>query len=268
MKLPYHEYEKTVFDWLMKKHKKNPNFTFSLRQMASKGAELDYFIGKEKSEYFATTFWSIHIGYPGSSNDLINVIFSYSENDLFSYSFKFNQTKSPTDNQNKSALDLIINLKPNLNGVFNIVSESDPKSKIEAYKLSPIKSSYSDIDLMMIDVINDVDKLIPIVNNAIEDEQKLNKSFDANQISKKEFEIFYGSMIKRFKKHGNITLPPLYPEDEKYNAYPNIYPLNQILFGPPGTGKTFQTVNEALKIADPDFYEINKGNRSLLKKRF
>ena len=44
--------------------------------------------------------------------------------------------------------------------------------------------------------------------------------------------------------------------------------LNQILFGPPGTGKTFQTINEALKITDPEFYKINKGNRGLLKKRF
>lgn len=44
--------------------------------------------------------------------------------------------------------------------------------------------------------------------------------------------------------------------------------LNQILFGPPGTGKTYNTINEAIKIADPDFYESNKGSRSKLKERF
>lgn len=32
-------------------------------------------------------------------------------------------------------------------------------------------------------------------------------------------------------------------------------PLNQILFGPPGTGKTYSTINKALEILDPDFLE-------------
>ncbi|WP_111709117.1 EVE domain-containing protein [Lutibacter citreus] len=44
--------------------------------------------------------------------------------------------------------------------------------------------------------------------------------------------------------------------------------LNKILFGPPGTGKTYHTINEAIKIADPDFYELNKNNRDKLKERF
>ncbi|MDU8886311.1 AAA family ATPase [Yeosuana sp. MJ-SS3] len=44
--------------------------------------------------------------------------------------------------------------------------------------------------------------------------------------------------------------------------------LNKILFGPPGTGKTFNTVNEALKIVAPDFYAENKKNRNALNKRF
>ncbi|WP_370477214.1 McrB family protein [Tamlana flava] len=44
--------------------------------------------------------------------------------------------------------------------------------------------------------------------------------------------------------------------------------LNKILFGPPGTGKTFNTVNESLKIVDPDFYTENKNNRDALNKRF
>ena len=30
-------------------------------------------------------------------------------------------------------------------------------------------------------------------------------------------------------------------------------PLNQILFGPPGTGKTFNTINKAVSIINPEF---------------
>ncbi len=45
-------------------------------------------------------------------------------------------------------------------------------------------------------------------------------------------------------------------------------PLNQILFGPPGTGKTYNTIDRAVEIADNEFYKLNKHNRGALKKRF
>lgn len=51
------------------------------------------------------------------------------------------------------------------------------------------------------------------------------------------------------------------------NKAPN-FPLNQILFGPPGTGKTYHTINRALEIIDPKFYLENQENREALQKRF
>jgi len=47
-----------------------------------------------------------------------------------------------------------------------------------------------------------------------------------------------------------------------------IIDLNQIFFGPPGTGKTYHTINEAIKITDPTFYKENKDDRDKLKERF
>jgi len=56
--------------------------------------------------------------------------------------------------------------------------------------------------------------------------------------------------------------------DEAANEYDMNPELNQIFFGPPGTGKTYETITEAVKITDPEFYEENNNSRSELKKRF
>ena len=45
-------------------------------------------------------------------------------------------------------------------------------------------------------------------------------------------------------------------------------PVNRILFGPPGTGKTFRTVSEALAILDPAFLDEHEDERAELKRRF
>jgi 5-methylcytosine-specific restriction endonuclease McrBC GTP-binding regulatory subunit McrB len=67
------------------------------------------------------------------------------------------------------------------------------------------------------------------------------------------------------KENKNTTIPV---DNLKELDMKKEIPLNQILFGPPGTGKTYHTINKAVEIADPDFYELHKENREELKKRF
>lgn len=62
-----------------------------------------------------------------------------------------------------------------------------------------------------------------------------------------------------------ILIPPI---ETNTSNNTQEYPLNQIFFGPPGTGKTYSTIDAALKIINPDFYTINKNNREELRKEF
>ncbi|MEN5387825.1 DUF4357 domain-containing protein [Aliarcobacter skirrowii] len=57
-------------------------------------------------------------------------------------------------------------------------------------------------------------------------------------------------------------------DDEIQNKKKQTQALNQILYGSPGTGKTFNTINRALKIIDSDFYQQNKDSRDVLKEKF
>ncbi|AHX62639.1 MULTISPECIES: hypothetical protein [Aeromonas] len=58
--------------------------------------------------------------------------------------------------------------------------------------------------------------------------------------------------------------------DDKSNLQIEIcdLPLNQILFGPPGTGKTYHTINKALAILDPAWLAAHGADRQALKARF
>ena len=103
-----------------------------------------------------------------------------------------------------------------------------------------------------------------IIDSAIEEYSKTSKS----GFKKHSSEVLERSILdtnyrdKLFTKAFNTTT-----NQSNMNTQDSI-DLNQIFFGPPGTGKTFHTINEAIKIADPEFYKVHKNNREQLKARF
>jgi 5-methylcytosine-specific restriction protein B len=248
--LSYKEYEIAVFNWLLEKHNKDSNFNFSLRQKGSKGAELDYFIGKESSRYFGTTFWNIPVAYPGSAMDLIDVFFKQSNEGKFTYFFEFRQRKSPHDKQNKLALDLIKSIKNEIKREIGLLSESDESLSVEDYKTKSRNADYDDLNVMLADIENDLNILIPIIENGINEIKRNNKNFKANRITNDEFNSMLTRLNQRFIKYGvkdDLTL-----KVNNIIVMNKKYPLNQILFGPPGTGKTFRSIKLALEIINDE----------------
>ena len=76
--------------------------------------------------------------------------------------------------------------------------------------------------------------------------------------------------INQYRKYSNREfIKDIYQkeimEENKSNQEKS---LNTIIFGPPGTGKTYHTINKAVEICDPIFYKENNSNRNALKKRY
>ncbi|WP_066224986.1 EVE domain-containing protein [Formosa haliotis] len=223
--ITYTDYEKQVYEWLMQKHEKDSNFTFSLRMKGSKGTELDYFIGTKKSNYFATTFWSIPVAYPGSSSDCIDLIFGMSNN-LYSYNFEFTQTNSPHGTQNQSVLNFIKALHKSTISTLGFSYVSPESNKMFTFKTNQRQNQYTSLPDMLLDIEKDLEVIIPEVNKAITAEKLNNQDFKAHRITLQEFTNMQTKLEKRFKKYSNIHKKANY---WIFQGNPDIYNITNAL---------------------------------------
>jgi hypothetical protein len=235
--IKYHEYEKAVFEWLSKKKNESSVFNFSVRQNATSGSKMDYFIGTEKSNYFGTTFWIIPVGYPGSSSDLINFIFLM-KNNKYSFKIEFKQTKEPNNNQNKYALELIRNLKPKIKSKFNNFKSGSDSNKMESFYFSNSPNQFDDLNEMLTICESYILDLVPIVNTEIDHLKKTYPDFIAHQIQNIDFNNSINKLNRRFEINGEPNSQEIDPKIIK--RFQKIGNRNAITF-------FFDTINNLLQ---------------------
>lgn len=111
--------------------------------------------------------------------------------------------------------------------------------------------------------LEDKDRVGMINFNYLEEDKTvisiLEKALELNPNQKNEINKLKDWFIK--VTHSTVVNSKKYIMNNEVN-------LNQILFGPPGTGKTFNTINEALKIVDPVYFATHKNDRKKLTDRF
>lgn len=73
-------------------------------------------------------------------------------------------------------------------------------------------------------------------------------------------DILYTQLEKTESGSDQNIEPEIFANNQKMKKH-----LNQILFGPPGTGKTYHTINESVQIIDPEFYHENSKDRESLR---
>lgn len=275
----YQEFEAKVYRALSDQRITNPNFTFSVRINGSKGSELDYFIGTQKSSYFGFTSWFIPIYYPGSSSDLVDYIFRIDKNSI-SFHFEAASPKNAVDEQLKGCLDFVQNLRDiAMEANLPVPALKEEKKFIDLY-FYPEPKTFQTFDELWQVFLPFYEKTSLLVDQAIQRTKLENSTWIADRISGKQFEEFTSKMERRFQRYAYLkntsTTTPATSDEAiasirfKRNRKDRIdHPLNLILYGPPGTGKTYNTINQSLSIiGNLPLEDINKQNREELTDAF
>lgn len=248
--IDYHTFEEEVFNWLYKKYIDNDEYTFTVRKNATKGAERDFFVGSESSKYFGTSFWNIPLKLDQNKANFIALLFSINpKKEVFEYRFECKVLKEVDDIQYKIALQLLYNLKEPIKELFNPIYESKSTSKTEAYSFGYTSSKTIEELMSKLDLAIDV--LLPIVDEEIKTVKDINPEFIASRVGKSEFNVSILAMEQR-RKEKIIEPQEANQKIKKDNEVTMKSSLNQILFGPPGTGKTYNSINKALEVINVD----------------
>jgi 5-methylcytosine-specific restriction protein B len=227
-----------IFEYLINFKKQNDSFTFSTRvnNRAGKLEKGYYFQGNDN--YIFVPLYKV-----GSDENMTKTIgFVYTENSQY-IEIVYKKIKNFNALENDMYLKLIESLKE-----LNIFDFKDKELQKKYFQFKE-NNLYKNLDFFV--------KEFKIISDRIIKDFSMDKKYF---ITNDEF----NKNIKKFNINSKLNIN----KEIKMPNYIRQKTLNQILFGPPGTGKTFNTINKALQIIDNDFFEQNKDDRKALKDKF
>jgi 5-methylcytosine-specific restriction protein B len=161
--------------------------------------------------------------------------------------------------ENKIIFDKIYQDKLNIEKILGNLSWQ----RLNEKRACRIESNYSN----RVSLEDNQEKIEEYINWQVEELNKFKNVFTelyGQNFSKLISEIDFSSVTNTISERE-------VDEEEQEKMLKNINKPNQILFGPPGTGKTFNTINKAIEIIENRFLsseELKVENRKTLKDKF
>lgn len=229
-----------LLDFLIAYRQRDPSFTFWLRQR-DRGDRLSngyWFQGNDN--YIFLSFWARSGG--TNMTRSIGWVLGIDEegSTRTSMEIAYNGEKDPE----------IIAMYHGIIEHFKMEKYTDTKYRFRFTETDPYKS----LDHYLAEIK-------PVIDDIIRKADK-QEMF----ITDEKFDVMLNNTLSLRQASNEEGIPQTSPI--KANAHAMNTALNQIFFGPPGTGKTYHTVTEAIKIVDPEFYKSHAHNRLKLKERF
>jgi 5-methylcytosine-specific restriction protein B len=175
-----------------------------MRKNSSKGAEKDYFIGTEKSNYSAFTLWNIPVSYPGSSGELLSFILRV-YNKRFYVKFEFNTSKQDK-NEGNLLLGNLLKEKFN-NSDWNYWETTSDKKQLY-FSIELNKEGYDTFEDYKKALNEHFEIVIPIIDQSIAITKQKFNAYVAHRFTQEEFY----SMKKKLNTRINVM-----EEQEKFD---------------------------------------------------
>lgn len=275
----YQEIQSYIWQKLNEHRKTNPGFNFSVRRKFPEKARDQYFIGVEKSGYFGFTFWFVPFYFRGASTDFINYMFQRRRDGLWDCHLQVVAPRNTEDRQMELCLLTFKRLAEVLKADFPDIYVSPESNKVQFLSIhsAPVSSEqpeklwrafldlYTNTSGKIDAAINELKEVHPEWEARRRDDELFAKHYH-NLISRKDrFEA--EDIVEAFRKSeedGDDIFADDYFLDEEFDeAGFESEILNRVLYGAPGTGKTYQTVIEALSLIDADLSNFNLSRKQL-----